>query len=676
MAGAVMCFPRHPPGMWSRWAWFVALFDVQPRPWHYRFFVPDASTAGSVVRAAAPSLAVWPAGESVAARDGAHTKAAAAVRETEKHLHANEDDKARPGSKSARGPAAGGSSSPVDTARVRKEFLRKKHRIRVQATGPALRRQGEPQHGDDDGAVRPEATEQTVRMVNVPRKPVPPGGLHTGSSLATASALAMGAVNTRDNIMRKAAKAPFLAQLEEFVEQELQVHGLDKSGPGVEPNPVRLGVYREAFQFFMEEFASYRPFLGAVCHEYEALLESYQQKLHFIPPLKARLTTLQQEAGHMLNAAHKAHTEEKHGLEQKQLTLEERVDELENKLNAANGECTWLRKELAQEVEKTRVARASNRSLVHALRRAEAAEKSAAADQAHAEEQVRHMQSEVASSRQDQQRAQEELKMIKLKTAGQVSAREAERMRSLIQDQQRDLENLRTSHTALKQEHSNIIGTLRQLTARREALEVEQDRINRIRKATLSRPPPTWMRRLATKLQVPVKWKTERGGGDGGDERSQYEDDFDPDEFLSTLLQAIQRLKSRISDSEAQSASLRAQLEEANAEAASARKAARAAAQKTGGKSGGSKGGGDSRKAKGGDGRRPPAIALGAGKPDRRASSDSENSSKSSSHASGSGEAVPGGGKDAAGSAAQRGPASQAGKEDPSAGLKQQRGGA
>ena len=50
-------------------------------------------------------------------------------------------------------------------------------------------------------------------------------------------------------------------------------------------------------------------------------------------------------------------------------TLEERVDELENKLNAANGECTWLRKELAQEVEKTRVARASNRSLVHALRR-------------------------------------------------------------------------------------------------------------------------------------------------------------------------------------------------------------------------------------------------------------------------------------------------------------------
>ena len=64
-------------------------------------------------------------------------------------------------------------------------------------------------------------------------------------------------------------------------------------------------------------------------------------------------------------------------------------------------------------------------------------------------------------------------------------------------------------HTALKQEHSNIIGTLRQLTARREALEVEQDRINRIRKATLSRPPPTWMRRLATKLQVPVKWTWE-----------------------------------------------------------------------------------------------------------------------------------------------------------------------
>ena len=77
------------------------------------------------------------------------------------------------------------------------------------------------------------------------------------ASLARASALAMGAVNTRDNIVRKSAKATFLAQLEEFVEQELQVQGVEKSGPGVEPSAVRLQVYREAVQFFMEEFKTW-----------------------------------------------------------------------------------------------------------------------------------------------------------------------------------------------------------------------------------------------------------------------------------------------------------------------------------------------------------------------------------------------------------------------------------
>jgi len=41
----------------------------------------------------------------------------------------------------------------------------------------------------------------------------------------------------------------------------------------------------------------YRPFLSAVFHEYDALLEHYSHKLHYIAPLEARLTTLQQEAG-------------------------------------------------------------------------------------------------------------------------------------------------------------------------------------------------------------------------------------------------------------------------------------------------------------------------------------------------------------------------------------------
>jgi len=85
---------------------------------------------------------------------------------------------------------------------------------------------------------------------------VPDGSLRD-APLATASALLMGPVNTRERIMRKHAAPTFLAELEEFVEQELQLQGIDKSGPHTTPNEARLQVYKEAAQFFMEEFSTH-----------------------------------------------------------------------------------------------------------------------------------------------------------------------------------------------------------------------------------------------------------------------------------------------------------------------------------------------------------------------------------------------------------------------------------
>ena len=206
------------------------------------------------------------------------------------------------------------------------------------------------------------------------------------------------------------------------------------------------------------------------------------------------------------------------------------------RLVTSTSENVRLSKALEVETERTRLARAANRGVVQALRRAESAQKASVADKVAAEEQVTHMQGEVQNARKDRDEALAQLKMIKVKTEGMVPAREAEQQRALIKDLQRDLENLKTKHGSLQQEHSTIIATLRQLTARREQMEVrflgwvapelgcpgphrthrlgandgtqaEQDRINRIRQVTLSRPPPKWMRRLATKLQVAVKWR-------------------------------------------------------------------------------------------------------------------------------------------------------------------------
>lgn len=89
------------------------------------------------------------------------------------------------------------------------------------------------------------------------------------------------------------AKPTFLKQLQEFVADELALVGCETVGP---PCAERLQVYREAFTFFIEDFRTYKPILSAIKAEYEGMLDKYAQRLHFIPPLQARLSTLRTES--------------------------------------------------------------------------------------------------------------------------------------------------------------------------------------------------------------------------------------------------------------------------------------------------------------------------------------------------------------------------------------------
>ncbi len=149
------------------------------------------------------------------------------------------------------------------------------------------------------------------------------------------------------------SKPKLLQELEAFVQAELAVLGCDQTailvganarngaggsgesggGGGSEPSAARLQVYREAFRHFMDEFRTYKPFLSAVKNEYDSVLDKYARRLHYIPALRARLSTMEAGTKQRLRREAESHQAEIRHIKVSTRAAADRVKELE-KLNA------------------------------------------------------------------------------------------------------------------------------------------------------------------------------------------------------------------------------------------------------------------------------------------------------------------------------------------------------
>lgn len=125
-----------------------------------------------------------------------------------------------------------------------------------------------------------------------------------------------------------AAKPRFLKEIEFFVESELTLLGLQKDDG--EASAARLQVFREAFQYVIDDFKTYRPILSAIKNEYDMLLDKYAKRLHYIPPLKARLSTIQADVERQISRLTKDQDKERTRMKQKISTVTESNENLKS----------------------------------------------------------------------------------------------------------------------------------------------------------------------------------------------------------------------------------------------------------------------------------------------------------------------------------------------------------
>jgi hypothetical protein len=142
-----------------------------------------------------------------------------------------------------------------------------------------------------------------------------------------------GSTGSSSNVIQHetGSQPKLLQELEKFVNSELNVLGLDNSNSS-EPNAARLQVYREAFRHFMEEFKTYKPFLSSVKNEYDSVLDKYARRLHYIPALRARISTMEASTKQQVRREADAHSAEIRKIKITIRATEERLKEME-KLN-------------------------------------------------------------------------------------------------------------------------------------------------------------------------------------------------------------------------------------------------------------------------------------------------------------------------------------------------------
>jgi hypothetical protein len=207
------------------------------------------------------------------------------------------------------------------------------------------------------------------------------------------------------------------------------------------PSASKLQVYREAFSYFMEDFKTYKPLLSAIKNEYELLLDKYISRLHYIPPLKARLSTLTQETQQKMNELNSSHKVVKDELESMKEELENSNSKLISDNSTLQQENADLNKEILNIRRKYDEMVVNNKALMNSLtRKAEEAEKNEMRNDKH-DAAVSKLQSQITEEQAEKSKLNQQLQEIVDQQRDLLTKEKAEELKRTSDDlQQRLLE--------------------------------------------------------------------------------------------------------------------------------------------------------------------------------------------------------------------------------------------
>ncbi|KAM6176240.1 translin-associated factor X-interacting protein 1 [Erethizon dorsatum] len=296
------------------------------------------------------------------------------------------------------------------------------------------------------------------------------------------------------------AKPRYLEQLENYLRKELLLLDLGTDSA----QELRLQPYREIFEFFIEDFKTYKPLLSSIKNAYEVMLAHQREKIQALEPLKAKLITMNEDCNERILAMRAEEKYEISMLKKEKMNLLKLIDKKNEEKISLQSEVSMLRKNLAEEYLRYLTERDARRILIADLNelRYQREDMSLAQSPGVWGEDPVKLTLALKMTRQDLTRTQMELNTMKANFGDVVPRRDFEMQEKTNKDLQEQLDSLRADYEEVCKEHEILLQLHMTTLKERDQFSSELRDIHRT-----STPRPDWTKCGDVVAGGPNRWQ-------------------------------------------------------------------------------------------------------------------------------------------------------------------------
>ncbi|KAL1784944.1 translin-associated factor X-interacting protein 1 [Sigmodon hispidus] len=295
------------------------------------------------------------------------------------------------------------------------------------------------------------------------------------------------------------SKPRYLEQLENHLRKELLLLDLGTDSA----QELRLQPYREIFEFFIEDFKTYKPLLSSIKNAYEVMLAHQREKIRALEPLKAKIVTMNEDCSERILAMRAEEKYEISLLKKEKMNLLKLIDKKNEEKISLQSEVKKLRKSLAEEYLRYLTERDARKILIGDLNelRYQREDMSLAQSPGVWGEDPVKLTLALKMTRQDLTRTQMELNTMKANFGDVVPRRDFERQEKTNMELQEQLESLRADYEEVRKEHELLLQLHMSTLKERDQFHSELQEIQRT-----STPRPDWTKCESIIPGGPERW--------------------------------------------------------------------------------------------------------------------------------------------------------------------------
>ncbi|XP_078257654.1 translin-associated factor X-interacting protein 1 [Rhinoraja longicauda] len=268
-------------------------------------------------------------------------------------------------------------------------------------------------------------------------------------------------------------KPRFLEKLEDHLRKELQV--LDLNVPNAQE--VNLQVYREVFEYFIEDLKTYKPLLSAIKNEYEVFLAQQRNRIRELEPLQGLLVTTTESCEQRVLALHEEEKFEILSLDRERKRLVKIIDNLMETQDSLKTQVSKLQKELAAEYERYREQRDARNLLITDMNNLHFQQEEPENSEKEADEADDPVRLKLALkvAREDLKATQVTLNEMKAEYGDVVPRRDFDILDKTYNELTEKYENMQRQFTQMKMEHNTLVDANKNIIIERDQLIAEVD---------------------------------------------------------------------------------------------------------------------------------------------------------------------------------------------------------